>query len=110
MPTVPGAGSFVALWLTTGIVLLIGSLRTVIETGNPHLIALGSLEALSALLFLVPRTMRWGAVGLLVTIAIAFVVHAAMGQFRGDLLLYAATVVFVSVHGSLTGPQWRAIV
>jgi hypothetical protein len=107
--------SFLLLWLVTGLVLLVASVRTVAEAVNgphadPHLVILGAVEAVSALLFLWPRTMRPGAVGLLVTIGIAFLVHTMMGQFRGDLLLYAAAVVFVSVHGSLTGPQWRAIV
>jgi hypothetical protein len=107
--------SFVALWLVTGGVLFVASLRTIAHAAsgphaNPHIVILAAMEALSALLFLIPRTMRAGALGLLTTIGIAFLVHTLMGQFRGDLLLYAAAVVFVSVHGSLSGPQWRALV
>jgi hypothetical protein len=106
--------SFLLLWMVTGVVLFVASVRTVAEAAgphaNPHLVLLGGVEALSALLFLMPWTLRLGAVGLLTTIGIAFLVHTLMGQFRGDLLLYAAAVVFVSVHGSLTRPQWRALV
>lgn len=105
--------AFLALWSTTALVLLIASMATVREAWlaphvNPHLVALGSIEALAALLFMIPRTFRAGAIGLLVTIGAAFVVHATLGQFRGDLLLYEAAVAFVLVHGPLTSVQWRA--
>src|SRR5215207_7399447 len=106
--------SFLTLWMVTGIVLLIASAATVHEawTGarhaNPHLVLLGGAEALAALFFLIPRTFRLGAVGLLVAISIAFVVHAALGEFRGDLVIYALVVLFALVHGPLSGAQWRA--
>ena len=64
--------------------------------------------ALAALFFLIPRTFRLGAVGLLVAIGIAFAAHAALGEFRGDLMIYALVVVFALVHGPLSGGQWRA--
>jgi hypothetical protein len=50
--------------------------------------------------FLAPRTLRLGAGGLLVSCGIAFVAHAAMNQWRGDLLVYTAAVVFVAIHGA----------
>ena len=104
--------SFLALWLISGLVLLIGSAATLREAWagshqNPHLVILGGAEAAAALLFIMPRTFRIGAVGLLATIGIAFAFHTALGQFRGDLLLYAVVVAFVLVHGPLTGAQWR---
>lgn len=104
---------FLVLWLVTGIVLLIGSLETVRSAvgssrhANPHLALLGSGEGLAAALFLVPRWMRVGATGLLLTIFIAFAVHTALHEFRGDLLLYSATVLFVLIHGPLTREQFR---
>ena len=108
--------AFVALWLVTGSVLL-GLSITTIQDGwlgsrhvNPHLVTLGVLEAAAAVLFMTPRTLRPGAIGLLVTIAGAFATHLALGQFRGDLLLYAAVVTFILVHGPLTYTQWRAAV
>lgn len=61
----------------------------------------GGFEAVAALLFLAPRTMRLGAVGLLATFAFAFLLHAGRWQFRGDLLVYAAAVGFVAVHGAV---------
>ena len=107
--------SFLVLWITTGVVLLVASVRTILDAvsgphANPHIMLLAAIEAISAVLFVVPRTMRAGAMGLLATIAVAFLVHTIMGQFRGDLLIYAAAVLFVSLHGSLTGPQWKALV
>jgi hypothetical protein len=101
--------------MVTGLVLLLASVRTVAEAASgphakPHIVILGAVEAMSALLFLWPRTMRPGAIGLLISIGVAFLVHALIGQFRGDLVIFAAAVVFVSVRGSLTDPQWRALV
>lgn len=106
--------SFLFLWLATGFVLLFGSVetaRSALQPGthlNPHLLVLASVEALAAILFVIPRSMRLGAVGLLATIFIAFSVHAALHEFRADLLLYGAVVLFVLIHGSLTPEQFRA--
>ena len=108
--------SFLFLWLTTGIALFYGSIETARSAFasaahfNPHLVVLASVEALAAVLFLIPRTMRLGAIGLLTTIFIAFTVHAVLHQFRGDLLLYGAAVLFVWIHGPLTTQQFRAAV
>lgn len=105
--------AFVFLWWASGAMLAYGSVRTLIEAlaagrhHDPHVALLGAVEAVSAILFVIPRTMRAGAAGLLGTIAIAFVLHATLSQFRGDLVLYAACVTFVLVHGSLTRAQWR---
>ena len=104
--------AFLFLWLATGIALLYGSIETVrpaLESAhtNPHLLVLGSVEAIAAVLFLIPRSMRVGATGLVLTISLAFVVHASLGQFRGDLLLYGAAVLFILVHGPLTREQFR---
>lgn len=105
--------SFLALWMVTGIVLVVGGVATVRDSlggrhANPHLVVLGSVEALAALLFLIPRTFRLGAAGLLLAIGVAFVFHTALGQFRGDLLLFGVAVLFARVHGPLTSAQWRA--
>jgi uncharacterized membrane protein YphA (DoxX/SURF4 family) len=105
---------FLFLWLATGIALLYGSVETVRSSlapsahVNPHLVVLGSVEAVAAALFLIPRLMRFGAIGLLITIVVAFAVHTALGQFRGDLLLYGAAVSFILIHGPLTREQLRA--
>lgn len=106
--------AFIALWLVSAGVLLIGSVLTIraavtpARGVNPHLVVLGGVEALAAVLFVIPRTFRVGAIGLLVTIGLALVTHTLLGQFRGDLILYATVVAFVLVHGPLTPIQWRA--
>lgn len=103
--------AFVFLWWTVGLVLLIFSVRTLLGTlaANHHspLALLACVEAVSALLFLLPQTLRVGAVGLLLTLGVAFIAHLFMKEFRWDLLLDAAAVTFVAVHGTLSGPQWR---
>lgn len=96
--------AFYVMWWTTGLLLLYWSVTTHVRAyhhGNehsPHVALLAAIEALSAVLFLIPRTMRVGAVGLLGTFAVAFAMHALHHDFRGDLLLYASVVSFVMVR------------
>jgi hypothetical protein len=100
--------SFLALHLALGLGLLYLSLRSAIHalsgpTGDPHVVALGSIETLGALLFLLPPALRVGGVLLLLTLGFAALEHILLGQFRTDLLIYSAAVWFVMVHG----PAWR---
>ena len=99
--------AFVAFHLTLGVTLLTLSVAAVVSTRQttPHVTALGSLEALGALLFLMPRLLRVGAGLLLVTLTAAIAIHAVRGQFPGALLVYAAGVIFVAVHGSAFGER-----
>jgi hypothetical protein len=100
MPPVSLVRAFIAQWWTAGFVLFLLSIRTAYQgSDDPHLVLIGGFEALSALLFLFPRTLKIGAIGLLSTLAIAFLLHAARLEFRGDLLVYAAVVVFIAMHG-----------
>ena len=94
--------AFIVFHLVLGFALLWGSVHTVLHLGatDLHARVIGSVEALGAVAFLVPRTLRLGAVLLLVTILLALVVHAARGEWRPDLLVYAAGVLLVAVHGS----------
>ena len=106
MPPVGLVRAFVVQWWTAGLVLFYLSVRTAyqglqVTSHDPHLVLVGGLEAIAALLFLVPRTMKIGATGLLLIFALVFLVHAALLQFRGDLLVYAAVVCFVAVHGTV---------
>jgi predicted secreted protein len=113
MPPLRLLRSFLALWWVVGIGLLALSVRTValaFERGqvlDPHMALIGGVEAAAAILFLVPRTLRAGAAGLLLTIAIAWLAHAHGQLVRWDLAIDAAAVLFVAVHGPLTGDQWR---
>lgn len=108
--------AFLALWWTLGLLLLWYSVRTVMDAlsgpdtpGHLHIVILASLETLAALLFLIPRTMRVGGIGLLVIFVAAFALHAAHREFASQLILYAAAVTFIVVHGarsprSVAGP------
>ena len=104
--------AFILLWWTLGVALLFGSVQTVRwaahanHGAHSHLALLAGVEALGAVLFLIPRALRLGAALLLLTLAVAFGFHALRHEFRWDLLVYAAAVLFVAVHGSLSTSQW----
>jgi hypothetical protein len=92
---------FVLFHVVLGLTLLVGSVMTAWNggRGDIHIRLIGTVEAVGALMFLFPRTLRPGAWLLILTIAVALVFHSLMGQWRGDLLVYAAGVGFVAVHG-----------
>jgi len=94
--------AFVAFHLILGGALLWASVHTLLHLGpiDFHARVIGSLEAAGAVAFLVPRTLRLGAGLLLLTLVGAILVHAGRGEWRPDLLVYAAGVVLVTVHGS----------
>jgi uncharacterized membrane protein YphA (DoxX/SURF4 family) len=98
--------AFLAFQVILGLALFWGSMYTVVDAGAADLHAriIGSAEALGALAFLLPRTRRVGAAMLLVTIALAFLVHGARGEWRPDLLVYAAGVLLVAVHDGVRLP------
>ena len=98
--------TFILLHVSLGVLLGLGGATTAWEAyraAGPHaahLVALGGVEAVSALLFLLPRTLRLGAAGLVLCCGVALVVHLSMGQWRGDLVLYIVVVLFVAAHGA----------
>jgi hypothetical protein len=98
--------AFLGLWWTLGAVLLVLSVRTALNALWPgpggfdlHVALIASIEAVGALLFLIPRTMRAGGWTLLATFAAASLLHLAHGEFPWQLLIDAAGVLFVIVHG-----------
>jgi uncharacterized membrane protein YphA (DoxX/SURF4 family) len=99
--------AFVALHVVLGVVIFAQSVITAAYSSgwlpaharNIHLLALGSVEAVLAILLLVPRTTRVGALGLLIVLALAIVVHASRGEFSAALIVYAAGVAYVGIHG-----------
>lgn len=110
MPATPLRRAFLAFHLTLGIVVFILSVTTLHHAlrgagGLPshHLAILAGVEATSAILFLIPVTLRIGGAGLLLTFAAAIVVHVLRGEFPGPVLIYAAGTVLVMVHGSAWG-------
>ena len=95
--------AFIVFHFTLGLALLFASVRTVLSAAaghDVHAVAIGAVEALGAALFLLPWTFAIGGALLLLAIGIATALHAVMGQFRPDLLIYAAGTAFVMVHGS----------
>lgn len=105
--------AFLLFHLVLGAALLWGSVHTVLHLGpsDPHALVIGTIEAVAAAAFLMRRTMRIGAGVLLVVLALAFLIHATRGEWRPDLLVYAAGVILVGVHGDVRGsggPATRA--
>ncbi|HSE47568.1 MAG TPA: hypothetical protein VLB12_07155 [Gemmatimonadales bacterium] len=107
--------AFLGLYVALGLVVLIQSVETILATlrgqiAGPdriHALGLGAAETLATILFLVPGTMRVGAVALLTIFALAFGLHAVAGDVHLTLLVYAAGVLFVHVHG-VRGYRWQA--
>ena len=105
--------SFIAFHLTLGVVVLAQSLITVLHvsdmSGGQHVrvgvAVLAGAEAVAALLFIVPATLRWGALALLAIFFFALAFHGLRGELQLTLLVYAAGVVFVLVHGSAFGKR-----
>ena len=55
--------------------------------------AVGGIELVAALLFLVPAANRWGGYGLLAIFAVAIALHLLHGEYNvGPLVIYAAAV------------------
>jgi len=104
--------SFIAFHLVLGLGLLYLSVRSAVHAlagsgaADAHVAVVASVEALAALLFLLPRTLGAGGVLLLLTLGFATIEHLRLGQFRTDLLIYAAATWFVMVHGS----GWRVVI
>ena len=105
--------AFLVLYVTVGVIVCAESVQTVLAAlqgdfsahDRPHALVLGGLEAVAAILFLIPQTMRWGAAGLLMIFALAFCLHAVGGHLNLDLLIFAAAVLFVRTHG-VRGCRW----
>jgi hypothetical protein len=115
MPSRALVRAFLALYITLGAVVVIQSVQTVIAAsrglfaGPEQTLALllGSCEAVAALLFLIPRTMRIGAYSLVAIFGLAFVLHALAGRPNFALVVYFAATLFVQLHG-VRGYHWRA--
>jgi ClpA/ClpB-like protein len=95
--------AFRLFWTTLGIVVLIESVKPILpllagaESGKAHVAALAAVEIIGALLFLVPKTMRYGAWLLLAVFAVAAIAHLVRGEFPGSLFVYAAGTILVLV-------------
>ena len=90
---------FRILWWTTGLAVLYLSVVTVLGASSLHPRLVGSIEALGAALFLVPRTLRIGAALLLLSFALAIVIHGLQHQLAVPIFIYAAVVWYVQASG-----------
>jgi uncharacterized membrane protein YphA (DoxX/SURF4 family) len=73
------------------------------EHGFGHLTFVAALQLVGAVLLLIPRTLKIGGVALLVVLIPGFIVHLTRGEWELQLLIYAAAVYFVMVHGAAWG-------
>jgi len=100
--------SFIAFHLVLGLGLLSGSIQTLLHALAPenihshshqHLAVIAAIEAIGAVMFLLPRVSRWGALVLVAVIGLGFVAHALQGEWRPDLVIYAAGAWLVYAMG-----------
>lgn len=89
--------------LAMGLIGLGHTIQELDEPGHLHFAFVSGLRAVGAVLLLIPRTIRWGGAALLVVLIPGFVSEAMHGDWELDLLIYAAAVWFVTVHGA----AWR---
>jgi hypothetical protein len=103
--------SFIAFHLILALVVLAQSLITVWHASglghaqhpNPVLAGFAGAEAIAALLFILPATLRIGAASLLLIFIFALAFHGLHGELQLTLLVYAAGVMLVMAHGSAFG-------
>jgi len=65
-----------------------------------QLVAFGTAEAVGALVFIWPRSLRVGGCILVCTFLVAAVVHLLAGDFPSEHLVYAVAVLFVMTRGT----------
>ena len=92
--------AFTFFHATLGVVVLVESVRTAVHAlhgggGGHPLLLLASVEAIGAALFLWPPTLAIGAAAMLLTFAVAFLVHTLRGEYNFGLLVYAAGTILV---------------
>jgi hypothetical protein len=98
--------AFIVFHLTLAIVIFIESVMTVMHSlhspVDSHLDIIlpwfAGLEALAAVLLIIPWTLKIGGWILLVIFAVAIIVHGPLYQM--PLFAYAAGVILIMVHGS----------
>jgi hypothetical protein len=98
--------SFVGFHLVLAIVVFVQSVFTAIKAFSVEpeahwlLFGLASVEAVAAILFVIPVTLRFGGVALCLVFFVAFTIHAIIGEFELQLLVYCAGTVFILFHGA----------
>lgn len=99
--------AFMVFHAVLGLGLLVTAHNTLFhalhEHGVGHLAFVAGLEFIGAILLLIPRTLKVGGLALLVVLIPGFIVHLTRGEWELQLLIYAAGVWFVMVHGAAWG-------
>lgn len=99
--------SFVSFHCVLAAVVFLQSIVTVLHAfigQSAHwLVWFAGAEAVAAIMFLVPATMRVGAIFLLLIFSVAIVLHGLQGELQLSLVVYIAGVVLVMAHGSAFG-------
>jgi hypothetical protein len=101
--------AFILFHAVLGLGLLIMGLQALahalheLDGRHGHLALVGGLEAIGAVLFLIPATLRWGGAALLVVLLGGFIMHLTRGEWVLEHLTFAAGVWFVMVHGAAWG-------
>ena len=90
--------------LATGIDTLVRALHD----GAAPLAMVAGIVVLAAALFLYPRTVRAGGITLLLVVSAVLVERALRGQWRLELIVYAAGIWYVVVHGAAWGRNARS--
>jgi uncharacterized membrane protein len=85
------------LYIILGIIILFQSLMTAINTfhTNKFVFALASVESLFALIFLYPKWLKYGALGLLIIISLATILHFLAKDPQWHLIIYLAALYHV---------------
>jgi len=98
--------SFVAFHLTLASVVFVQSVLGVVKAllaeqdANWHIFSLGSVEAVAAILFVIPLTLRFGGIVLCLIYIVVFTAHAIVGEIELWLLVYGAGTVIILFHGA----------
>ena len=75
----------------------------------PPLLVIGAgIEALGAVLFMFPRTLRVGGTIMLLTMTTVLILDSLSRHWRIDLLIYLAGTYYVMVHGAAWGARSSA--
>jgi len=98
--------SFVGFHLVLAIVVFVQSFLTATKAfsvepeANWLLFGLASVEAVAAILFVIPATLKIGGIVLCLVFFVAFTLHAIVGEFELHLLVYFTGILFILFHGA----------
>ena len=91
--------------LVMSLLPLVHALQELGDPGHAHLAFVLGLQALGAILLLIPRTVRWGGAALLAVLLPGFLNEVAHGDWELQYLIYATGVWLIMAHGA----GWRRL-